>query len=172
MNYSVLRKLDVANGPGVRVSLFVSGCHHHCKGCFNEETWDFNYGQPFTKETEELILEYMKPDYVKGITLLGGDPLEPVNQPHLLPLLHSIKDSYPEKTIWCYTGYLLDKDLLPMATANAVTKEFLSLLDVLVDGPFIQAQKDLSLRFKGSANQRIIDMPKTLSSGEIVLFYE
>lgn len=169
MNYSILREFDVANGPGIRVSLFVSGCHHHCKGCFNAETWDFNYGQPFTEDTIDTILQYMKPDYIAGITLLGGDPLEPLNQKGLLPLLRLLKESYPNKSIWCYTGYLYDKDLVPMSNESTITKEFLSFLDVLVDGPFIEEQKNLSLRFRGSANQRIIQMPQTLSQGKIVM---
>ena len=173
MNYATIKNCDIANGPGVRVSLFVSGCTHHCKGCFNEVAWDFDYGQPFTQETIDKILEMMKPGYIKGITLLGGEPFEPQNQPALVELLRQIKAVYPEKTIWAFSGYLFDKDILPGKLGDpAVTREFLSYLDVLVDGPFIQAKKNLSLRFRGSENQRLIDVPASLQSGEIVLWQD
>ena len=171
MNYATIKNCDIANGPGVRVSLFVSGCTHHCKGCFNEVAWDFDYGQPFTQETIDKILEMMKPGYIKGITLLGGEPFEPQNQPALVELLRQIKAVYPEKTIWAFSGYLFDKDNLPgMLGDPAVTREFIGYLDVLVDGRFVEEKKNLSLRFRGSSNQRIIHVPSSLETGEIVLW--
>lgn len=171
MNYATIKNCDIANGPGVRVSLFVSGCTHHCKGCFNEIAWDFDYGEPFTQQTIDMIWEMMRPDYIKGITLLGGEPFEPQNQPALVELLRQIKGAYPEKTVWAFSGYLFDKDILPGCLGDpAVTKEFLSYLDVLVDGPFIEAKKNLSLRFRGSSNQRIIHVPSSLEKGQIVLW--
>lgn len=171
MNYATIKNCDIANGPGVRVSLFVSGCTHHCKGCFNEVAWDFDYGQPFTQETIDEILNMMKPNYIKGITLLGGEPFEPQNQPALVDLLRQIKATYPEKSIWAFSGYLFDKDILPGKLGDpAVTKEFLSYLEVLVDGRFVMEKKDLSLRFRGSSNQRIIHVPSSLERGEVVLW--
>jgi anaerobic ribonucleoside-triphosphate reductase activating protein len=171
MNYATIKNCDIANGPGVRVSLFVSGCTHHCKGCFNEVAWDFDYGQPFTQETIDKILEMMKPGYIKGITLLGGEPFEPQNQPALVELLRQIKAVYPEKTIWAFSGYLFDKDILPGKLGDpAVTREFIGYLDVLVDGRFVEEKKNLSLRFRGSSNQRIIHVPSSLETGEIVLW--
>ena len=171
MNYATIKNCDIANGPGVRVSLFVSGCTHHCKGCFNEVAWDFDYGQPFTQETIDMILQMMKPHYIKGITLLGGEPFEPQNQPALVDLLRRIKAAYPEKSIWAFSGYLFDKDILPGKLGDpAVTKEFVSYLDVLVDGRFVLEKKNLSLRFRGSSNQRIIHVPSSLERGEVVLW--
>ena len=171
MNYATIKNCDIANGPGVRVSLFVSGCTHHCKGCFNAVAWDFDYGQPFTQETIDEILNMMKPNYIKGITLLGGEPFEPQNQPALVDLLRQIKATYPEKSIWAFSGYLFDKDILPGKLGDpAVTKEFLSYLEVLVDGRFVIEKKDLSLRFRGSSNQRIIHVPSSLERGEVVLW--
>ncbi len=171
MNYATIKNCDIANGPGVRVSLFVSGCTHHCKGCFNEVAWDFDYGEPFTQETIDMILDMLKPSYIRGITLLGGEPFEPQNQPALVDLLRQIKAAYPEKSIWAFSGYLFDKDILPGKLGEpAITKEFLSYLDVLVDGPFVEAKKNLSLRFCGSSNQRIIHVPSSLEKGEIVLW--
>ena len=171
MNYATIKNCDIANGPCVRVSLFVSGCTHHCKGCFNEVAWDFDYGQPFTQETIDEILNMMKPNYIKGITLLGGEPFEPQNQPALVDLLRQIKATYPEKSIWAFSGYLFDKDILPGKLGDpAVTKEFLSYLEVLVDGRFVMEKKDLSLRFRGSSNQRIIHVPSSLERGEVVLW--
>lgn len=166
MNYGEIKKPDIANGIGVRVSLFVSGCTHHCKGCFNRETWDFAYGRPFTRETEDAILEMLAPDYINGLTLLGGEPMEPDNQRALLPFLERVRDAYPHKNIWCYSGYLLDKDLLPAngRARTECTDAMLRLIDVLVDGPFIEAQKNISLAFRGSENQRIIRLPETLAS--------
>ena len=143
MNYATIKNCDIANGPGVRVSLFVSGCTHHCKGCFNEVAWDFDYGQPFTQETINLILDMMKPNYIKGITLLGGEPFEPQNQPSLVELLRQIKAAYPQKSIWAYSGYLFDKDIRAGKLGDpAVTREFVSYLDVLVDGRFVLEKKN------------------------------
>ena len=171
MNYATIKNCDIANGPGVRVSLFVSGCTHHCKGCFNEVAWDFDYGQPFTQETIDSILQMLKPAHVKGITLLGGEPFEPQNQPALVDLLRQIKATYPEKSIWAFSGYLFDKDILPGKLGDpAVTLEFISYLDVLVDGRFVEEKKDLTLRFRGSSNQRLINVPASLQKGEVVLW--
>ncbi|MBR4874817.1 MAG: anaerobic ribonucleoside-triphosphate reductase activating protein [Clostridia bacterium] len=173
MNYSAIKPYDVANGVGVRVSLFVSGCTHHCKGCFNPETWDFNFGKEFTKEQEDEIIEALKPSYIKGFSLLGGEPFEPQNQEVLAPFLKRIKETYPEKTIWCYTGYLLDEELLKESRAKTEnTKEMLSYIDVLVDGEFHEEEKDLSIRFRGSRNQRIIDVSESLKTGKIVIAEE
>ena len=161
MNYANIKKYDIADGPGVRVSLFVSGCRHHCKGCFNYEAWDFEYGRPYTAETEAEILEALKPGYIAGLTLLGGEPFEPENQVELVTLLRKVRETYPEKSIWSYTGYVYDKDLVPGGRAYTdVTDEMLSYLDVLVDGPFVEELKDITLQFRGSSNQRIIKMDK------------
>ena len=171
MNYAAIKNCDIANGPGVRVSLFVSGCTHRCPGCFNEVAWDFNYGEPFTQNTIDTILSMLAPNHVKGLTLLGGEPFEPENQPAILELLRQVKAKYPEKTIWAFSGYLFDRDILAGKLGPwEVTREYLSYLDVLVDGPFVQAKKDLSLRFRGSSNQRLIDVPASLHKGEIVLW--
>ena len=171
MNYATIKNCDIANGPGVRVSLFVSGCTHRCKGCFNEVAWDFHYGQPFTQDTVDDILKMLSPDYVKGITLLGGEPFEPENQPAILDLLRKIKSPYPDKSVWAFSGYLFDKDILSGRLGPwEITKEYLSYVDVLVDGPFVESKKDLSLRFRGSSNQRIIDVPASLSKDEVVLW--
>ena len=159
MNYGNIKKYDIADGPGVRVSLFVSGCRHHCKGCFNSETWDFNFGQLYTSDTEAEILEALKPDYIQGLTLLGGEPFEPENQVELVKLLKKIRETYPNKDIWSYTGYIYDRDLQKGGRAfTEVTEEMLSYIDVLVDGPFIEAERDLTLVFRGSRNQRIIKL--------------
>ncbi len=171
MYYAAIKPRDIANGPGVRVSLFVSGCTHQCKNCFNEEAWDFHYGEPFTQETIQQIIELMRPDFIKGITLLGGEPFDPHNQTAVVELLRQIREELPQKNVWAFTGYLLDRDLLSGRIGDpTVVREYLELLDVLVDGPFIEAQKNLSLRFRGSENQRIIDIKKTLASSEIVLW--
>lgn len=168
MHYAEIKDCDIANGPGVRISLFVSGCTHHCPNCFNQVAWDFDYGKPFTEETISYILELMKPAYIKGLTLLGGEPFEPQNQPAVVALLRRVKEAYPNKSIWAFSGYLFDKDILSGRLGD--TAEYLSYLDVLVDGPFIQAEKDLMLRFRGSRNQRLINVPASLKSGEIVLW--
>ena len=171
MNYATIKNCDIANGPGVRVSLFVSGCRHHCKNCFNQVAWDFGYGEPFTQETIDQIIGMLKPAYIKGITLLGGEPFEPENQPALVELLKQIRAQLPEKSIWAFSGYLFDKDILAGRLGDpAVTREFISMLDVLVDGPFVEEKKNLMLRFRGSSNQRIIHVPSSLEKGEIVLW--
>ena len=171
MNYADIKRYDVANGPGVRVSVFVSGCTHRCPGCFNEEAWDFNFGKPFTQETIDYIIDLLKPDFYKGITFLGGEPLEHVNQQGLLPLARKIREVYPEKSIWCFTGYDFEKDVLGrMINEWEETRELLSYIEVLVDGEFIEAQKDLSLVFKGSANQRHILVQESMKSGSLVLW--
>ena len=191
MHYGTIKKYDIANGPGVRVSLFVSGCTHACEGCFNPETWNFTYGQPFTEDTAKEILDALRPEHIAGLTLLGGEPFEPDNQRALTPFLHRVREAYPEKTIWCYTGYLYDRDLLGrgntgdgsavsgfidtencspvfgsftqklprISPRTEVTDEMLSLIDVLVDGEFVLALKDITLKFRGSSNQRIIRLP-------------
>lgn len=159
MNYGNIKKYDIADGPGVRVSLFVSGCTHHCKGCFNAETWDFNYGQPYTSKTEEEILEAMEPIYITGFTLLGGEPFEPQNQKVLVGLLKRIREKFPNKSIWCYTGYTYDVDLIKGGKVyTEVTDEMLSYIDTLVDGEFVEEKKDLMLEFRGSSNQRLIEL--------------
>lgn len=159
MNYATIKFYDVANGTGVRVSLFVSGCRHHCKGCFNAETWDFSYGEPYTQETEDSIIDALKPDYITGLSLLGGEPFEPENQPALTALLRRVKTQLPEKTVWCYTGYTYDTDLAEGGSVfTDVTCEMLSYIDILVDGEFIEEQRDLTLRFRGSRNQRILTL--------------
>lgn len=171
MNYATIKSYDVANGPGVRVSLFVSGCTHHCKGCFNAEAWDFNYGKPFTPEVEDQIIAYLEPWYIRGFSLLGGEPFEPENQKALLPLMRRIREQYPEKTVWCYTGYDYEKDILAGRLGPwEITRELLSYIDILVDGEFHQEEKDLTLRFKGSRNQRIIDVKASKQSDSVVLW--
>ena len=166
MKYATIKKHDIANGPGVRVSIFVSGCNHHCKGCFNEEAWDFNYGKTFTDETIDEIIEALKPSHINGLSILGGEPFELVNQQGLLPLIKKVKTLYPNKTIWAYSGFLYE-ELLKMKYEE--TKEILDLIDVLVDGKFVLELKDPMLYFRGSKNQRIIDMQLTRKEGKIVL---
>lgn len=169
MNYGTIKNCDIANGEGVRVSLFVSGCTHHCHNCFNPETWSFSYGSPFDEQAQSKLLTMLSPDYIDGLSLLGGEPFEPNNQRALVPFLKKVRAQYPDKTIWCYTGYTLESDLLFESRARCeCTDEMLSLLDVLVDGEFIEAQKNISLVFRGSENQRLIDVPATLSSGSVV----
>lgn len=170
MNYAAIKKRDIANGIGVRVSLFVSGCTHHCKNCFNREAWDFSYGKPFTKDVEDEILGYLEPSFVNGLSLLGGEPFEPQNQRALVGFLERTRKMFPKKDIWCYTGYTLETDLLSESRARCeVTDEMLSMIDILVDGEFIDELKNINLRFRGSENQRIIDLPETLKSGKTVL---
>ena len=169
MNYASIKDCDIANGPGIRISLFVSGCTHHCKGCFNREAWDFDYGTPFTQQTIDEILKMLSPGYIKGLTLLGGEPFEPQNQGSIVDLLRQIKAKYPQKSIWAFSGYLFDRDIMSGHLGDPeITKEYLSYLDVLVDGPFIEAKKDLMLRFRGSSNQRLIDVQKSLAAGAVV----
>ncbi len=170
MNYATIKYNDIANGTGVRTSLFVSGCTHKCKGCFNSEAWDFNYGKPFDNEVKEQIFKSLENYFIDGLSLLGGEPFEPENQVELYPFLVEFKKRFPNKNVWCYTGYLFDKELLGNSRANiSITKDMLSLIDVLVDGRFIEAQKNISLQFRGSENQRIIDVKKSLEKGEVVL---
>ena len=173
MNYAEIKKTDIANGTGVRVSLFVSGCTHHCRGCFNSETWDFAYGKEFTEQTEEELIQALRPSFIAGLTLLGGEPFEPENQRRLVTFLKKVREICPEKTIWCYTGYLLEEELLAESRARCeVTDEMLSMIDVLVEGEFVLEKKDISLKFRGSSNQRIIDVQKTLAEGSVcVLSY-
>lgn len=168
MNYATIKNCDIANGPGVRVSLFVSGCTHRCPGCFNEVAWDFNYGELFTQETIDMIIEMLRPPHIRGLTLLGGEPFEPENQSAVVELLRQIKKELPEKSIWAFSGYLFDKDILSGRLGD--TSEYLSYLDVLVDGPFIQEKKNLSLRFRGSENQRLIDVPASLEAERVILW--
>ena len=170
MNYCGIKKTDIANGLGVRVSLFVSGCRNHCPGCFQPETWDFDFGEPFTKQTEDEILEALRPTWIQGLSILGGEPMEPENQRVLVPFLRRFRAKFGDtKTIWCYTGCILEKDLQPSPPSQPslhshwrteVTDEFLSYIDVLVDGPFVESLKDISLRFRGSSNQRILELRK------------
>lgn len=170
MHYGNIKFNDIANGEGVRTSLFVSGCTHHCKECFNPETWDFNYGNEFTQEVEDKIIDSLKPSHISGLTLLGGEPMEPANQKVLLEFVKRVKLIYPQKTVWCYTGYLLDEELLKPSRAHCPwTKEFLSYIDVLIDGEFKYELKDITLRFKGSSNQRVIDVKESLKQNKVVL---
>ena len=170
MNYAEIKKTDIANGEGVRVSLFVSGCRRRCKNCFNQIAWDFDYGNPFTEEVEEEIISALTPYYIAGLTLLGGDPMEPENQRALLPFVRKVRARLPEKNIWCFTGYTYsDGTLEEEAVRLSETKELISLFDVLVDGRFVEELKDIRLKFRGSANQRVIDVQKSLQSGQIVL---
>ena len=171
MNYSIIKDCDIANGPGVRVSLFVSGCTHHCEGCFNQETWDFQYGQPFTEQIIDRILDALAPGYIAGLSLLGGEPLEYENWRALLPLLRLVKERFPGKNVWCYTGYLFDEDIVEKFCSQwPEMAEFLKYIDVIVDGEFILARKNISLPFRGSENQRIIRVKESLVTGEIVLW--
>lgn len=171
MNFAEIKYCDVANGPGVRTSLFVSGCSHHCPGCFNEIAWDFNYGKPFTQDTIDSIIESLKPDYIQGLTLLGGEPFEYSNQKGLLPLVRQVREVLPQKDIWCFTGFLFDKDIIEnMCKKWKETNELLSYIDVLVDGRFVEELKNLNLKFKGSENQRTILVNESLKSGNVILY--
>lgn len=172
MNYGKINPNDIANGTGVRVTLFVSGCTHHCKGCFNSETWDFNYGTPFNLETEEKILKLLEPDYINGLTLLGGEPMEPSNQEALLPLLKKVKGKFPQKDIWCYSGYLFDTEIKNGRAHTDHTDELLSYIDVLVDGRFVEEKKNICLKFRGSENQRIINVKESIKQNKVILFME
>ncbi len=174
MHYGELKTCDIANGIGVRVSLFVSGCTNHCENCFQPQTWDFHYGKPFTAETELLIFQELDKSFIRGLSLLGGEPFEPDNQRVLLPFLQKIRQRYPSKDIWCFTGFRLDDELLRDGSYPRceTTDEMLACIDILVDGRFEQAQKDISLQFRGSRNQRVIDLKKTRAAGQIVLWSE
>lgn len=169
MNYATIKKFDIANGPGVRVSLFVSGCRHKCKNCFNSEAWDFSYGEQFTDDTLDELLDAVSKDYIEGFSLLGGEPFEPENQEVVLQILKEIKRQFPQKTVWCYTGFLYDTQLLAGKVGNLDTvKQILSFIDVLVDGKFVEELKSLDLLFRGSSNQRIIDVKKSLAENETI----
>ena len=172
MHYGEIKNCDIANGEGVRVTLFVSGCTNHCEHCFQPQTWDFDYGQLFTSETEQQLLDLLAPSYIQGLTLLGGEPFEPRNQRDLLPFLREIRRRYPRKNIWCFTGFRLEDELLQDGSYPRceVTDDLLHCIDILVDGRFLREEKDISLQFRGSRNQRIIDLPRTLSSDRIVLW--
>lgn len=167
MHFGSLKTCDIANGTGIRTVLFVSGCTHHCKGCFQPQTWDFSYGEEYTKDTEDEIIESLKPSYVHGLTLLGGEPMEPENQRALLPLLRRIRTELPGKSIWAYSGYTYEELCGESRARCEVTEEILSLIDVLVDGEFVEEQRNISLQFRGSENQRLIDVPMTRKTGEI-----
>ncbi len=170
MHYSTIKDCDIANGIGVRITLFVSGCTNHCKNCFQPQTWDFDFGEPFTEETEEKLLEMLKPDYINGLTLLGGEPMEPQNQRALVPFLKRVREAYPNKNIWCFTGFTYEVLKTDGSHPRCeVTDEMLSLIDVLVDGKYVDELKDLTLQFRGSSNQRLIDMVKTRENGEVTL---
>lgn len=170
MHYSTIKDCDIANGIGVRITLFVSGCTNHCKNCFQPQTWDFDFGEPFTEETEEKLLQMLKPDYINGLTLLGGEPMEPQNQRVLVPFLKRVREAYPNKNIWCFTGFTYEVLKTDGSHPRCeVTDEMLSLIDVLVDGRYVDELKDLTLQFRGSSNQRLIDMVKTRENGEVTL---
>ena len=170
MYYGNIKKLDVANGEGIRTTLFVSGCRNHCERCFQPETWAFDYGKPFTEETVQALLDSLKPSYVNGITLLGGEPFEPENQRELVKLLRRVRAEYPNKNVWAYSGYTLEELRGEGHPRCEVTEEMLSMIDVLVDGRFVEALKDIALKFRGSSNQRIIDVKKSLETGETVIY--
>lgn len=170
MNYATIKNCDIANGLGVRVSLFVSGCRHHCKNCFNKIAWDFQYGQRFTEETEEYLLSLLEPEYINGLSILGGEPMEPENQGPLLVFIKKVKEQYPQKDIWCYTGFTLEELVGDSRAHTERIKDLLSYIDVLVDGKFVEAKKDITLKFRGSANQRLIDVKKSAAEQRIVLF--
>ena len=175
MNYATIKWTDIANGEGVRISLFVSGCTHRCKNCFNEIAWDFHYGEPFDEKIQEQILQELSSGYIAGLSLLGGEPLEPQNQESLYPFVKTVRERFPNKTIWCYTGFVLDEKtgLLREEKKNTIfTKSLISLFDVLVDGPYVEELKDVRLKFRGSSNQRVIDVQKTLRLGEIALYLD
>ena len=170
MNYATIKNCDIANGLGVRVSLFVSGCRHHCKSCFNEIAWDFQYGQKFTEETEDYLLSLLEPEYINGLSILGGEPMEPENQGPLLVFIKKVKEQYPQKDVWCYTGFTLEEPIGDSRANTEMIKDLLSYIDVLVDGKFIDTKKDITLKFRGSANQRLIDVKKGAAEQRIVLF--
>ena len=172
MYYGEIKKVDIANGPGTRVSLFVSGCRRHCRDCFNAETWDFCFGQPYTAQTEQEIIDALAPSYIHGLTVLGGEPFEPENQETVLGLLRRVRACYPQKNIWCFTGNTLETDILKEGGCGrcAVTDELLEQIDVLVDGAFVAEKRNMMLRFRGSENQRLIDMNATRRAGCVVLW--
>ena len=170
MHYGEIKKTDIANGVGVRVSLFVSGCRHHCEDCFNKMTWAFDYGKEYTQATEDMIIGYLSPDYIKGLTLIGGEPFEKENQDVLLSLTERVKKELPHKDIWCYSGFTFEEITGKSRAAGDTAAALLKNIDVLVDGRFEKDKKDIRLKFRGSSNQRIIDVKKTLSQGKIILW--
>ena len=172
MYYATIKDFDIANGTGVRVSLFVSGCSHRCPDCFNEVAWDFHYGKKFTQATIDYILKISEPSHIKGLSLLGGEPMEIKNQEGLLPLLKQFHDSYPDKDVWCYTGFVLEDLLMNGKVHTAITDELLSYIDVMVDGPYLKEERNIRLKFRGSNNQRLIDLKKTLKTNSVVLWEE
>lgn len=170
MNYAEIKKTDIANGPGVRVSLFVSGCRHRCPGCFNDIAWDFDYGKLFDDNVQDELLEALAPKYIAGLTILGGEPFEPENQIELLPFIRRVRERFPNKNIWIFTGFVFDTELLGESRARcSATDEILSMVDVIVDGRFVESEKDITLRFKGSSNQRIIDVKKSIETGSVAV---
>ena len=173
MHYGEIKDCDIANGIGVRISLFVSGCRNRCPHCFQPQTWDFTYGDPFTAEVEDKILSMLRPTYIQGLTVLGGEPMEAENQRDLLPFLRRVRDAYPTKTIWIYSGFTYEELHDPACRARCeATDGILSLIDVLVDGRYVEEKRNISLRFRGSENQRLIDVRKTLAAGSVILWGE
>ena len=170
MNYADLKKTDIANGPGVRVSLFVSGCTHGCPGCFNPETWDFQFGQPFTQKTMDTLLAALAPEHIRGLSLLGGEPLHPDNQKTVLEVVRRVREAFPHKTVWCYTGYFYENLVQGQVGDPETVRALLEGIDVLVDGPFVEARKNLGLRFRGSDNQRILLASASQAAGELVFW--
>ena len=172
MNYAGIKYCDIANGTGCRTVLFVSGCRNACKGCFQPQTWDFGYGEPFDEKVQEEVLKSLEPDYITGITVLGGEPFEPENQKELVPFMRKVVARYPNKNVWAFTGYIYDKDLVAGGRRHTEdTDELLSMIDVLVDGPFQEEKKDFTLKFRGSSNQRILDLKETIRTGNIITLF-
>ena len=172
MNYAGIKYCDSANGTGCRTVLFVSGCRNACKGCFQPQTWDFGYGEPFDEKVQEEVLKSLEPDYITGITVLGGEPFEPENQKELVPFMRKVVARYPNKHVWAFTGYIYDKDLVAGGRRHTEdTDELLSMIDVLVDGPFQEEKKDITLKFRGSSNQRILDLKETIRTGNIITLF-
>ncbi len=172
MNYAGIKYCDIANGTGCRTVLFVSGCRNACKGCFQPQTWDFGYGEPFDEKVQEEVLKSLEPDYITGITVLGGEPFEPENQKELVPFIRKVVARYPNKNVWAFTGYIYDKDLVAGGRRHTEdTDELLSMIDVLVDGPFQEEKKDITLKFRGSSNQRILDLKETIRTGNIITLF-
>lgn len=172
MNYAGIKYCDIANGTGCRTVLFVSGCRNACKGCFQPQTWDFGYGEPFDEKVQKEVFDSLAPDYITGITLLGGEPFEPENQKELVPFMRKVVAQYPNKNVWAFTGYIYDKDLLAGGRRHTEdTDELLSMIDVLVDGPFVEELKDITLKFRGSSNQRVLDLRETIRTGKITTLF-